>query len=173
MTTLDLEVVRGNVAATRAAIDEAARRAGREAGAVELLAATKYVAAEDMPLLAEAGIELVGENRTDALAAKQALHAGLFAWDFIGALQSRKARDVVGRVEVELKGVHERPGHPAEVREHPHRPGHLPTRRVHRDGVAAPAAEPVRQKDRLEELERQPPPAEVGVDLHVADIPAL
>ncbi len=85
---------------TRAAIDEAARRAGREAGAVELLAATKYVTAEDMPLLAEAGIELVGENRTDALAAKQALHAGLFAWDFIGALQSRKARDVVGRVRL-------------------------------------------------------------------------
>ena len=100
MTTLDLEVVRGNVAAARAAIDEAARRAGREAGAVELLAATKYVAAEDMPLLAEAGVELVGENRTDALAAKQAVHSGLFTWDFIGALQSRKARDVVGRVRL-------------------------------------------------------------------------
>src|SRR5258708_6501882 len=55
--TLDLEIVRGNVAAARSAIDEAAARAGRPAGAVELLAATKYVAAEDMPVLAEAGIE--------------------------------------------------------------------------------------------------------------------
>jgi uncharacterized pyridoxal phosphate-containing UPF0001 family protein len=98
--TLDLEVVRGNVAAARSAIDEAAARAGRPAGGVELLAATKYVAAEDMPVLAEAGIELVGENRTDALAAKQALYLERFSWDFIGALQSRKARDVVDRVRL-------------------------------------------------------------------------
>lgn len=98
--TLDLETVRANVAAARTAIDEAAARAGRAPGDVELLAATKYVAVEDMPLLAEAGIELVGENRTDSLAAKQALHAGLFRWDFIGALQSRKARDVVDRVRL-------------------------------------------------------------------------
>jgi pyridoxal phosphate enzyme (YggS family) len=98
--TLDLDVVRQNVAAARAAIDEAAARAGRPTGSVELLAATKYVSVEDMPLLAEAGIELVGENRTDALAAKQALHADRFSWDFIGALQSRKARDVVDRVRL-------------------------------------------------------------------------
>jgi pyridoxal phosphate enzyme (YggS family) len=98
--TLDLDVVRANVAAARAAIDEAAVRAGRVPGDVELLAATKYVSAEDMPLLAEAGIELVGENRTDALAAKQALHLDRFRWDFIGALQSRKARDVVDRVRL-------------------------------------------------------------------------
>jgi pyridoxal phosphate enzyme (YggS family) len=98
--TLDLDVVRANVAAARAAIDEAAVRAGRAPGDVELLAATKYVPAEDMPLLAEAGIELVGENRTDALAAKQALYLDRFRWDFIGALQSRKARDVVDRVRL-------------------------------------------------------------------------
>jgi hypothetical protein len=98
--TLDLDVVRANVAAARTAIDEAAARAGRPAGSVELLAATKYVSAEEMPLLAEAGIELVGENRSDALAAKQALHRDRFTWDFIGALQSRKARDVVDRVRL-------------------------------------------------------------------------
>ena len=98
--TLDLAVVRQNVADARGAIDAAAARAGRAAGTVELLAATKYVAPEDMPLLAEAGIELVGENRTDALAAKQALHLDRFTWDFIGALQSRKARDVVDRVRL-------------------------------------------------------------------------
>jgi PLP dependent protein len=92
--------VRQNVAAARAAIDEAAARAGRDPRSVELLAATKYVAAEDMPVLADAGIVLVGENRTDALQAKQALHLERFSWDFIGALQSRKARDVVDRVRL-------------------------------------------------------------------------
>jgi PLP dependent protein len=98
--TLDPDVVRQNVAAARAAIDEAAARAGRDPRSVELLAATKYVAAEDMPVLADAGIVLVGENRTDALQAKQALHLERFSWDFIGALQSRKARDVVDRVRL-------------------------------------------------------------------------
>jgi pyridoxal phosphate enzyme (YggS family) len=98
--SLDPDVLRANVAKARAAIDAASVRAGRASGSVELLAATKYVEAADMPLLAEAGIELVGENRTDALVAKQALHGELFRWDFIGALQSRKARDVVGRVRL-------------------------------------------------------------------------
>jgi PLP dependent protein len=67
---------------------------------VEILAATKYVDADDLPALHEAGIALVGENRTDALAAKQAAHADLFTWDFIGHVQSRKVRDVVGRVRL-------------------------------------------------------------------------
>jgi hypothetical protein len=98
--TLELEVVRENVARARAAIDEAAVRSGRPVGSVELLAATKYVSADELPLLAEAGITLVGENRTDALAEKQALYGADFTWDFIGALQSRKARDVVDRVRL-------------------------------------------------------------------------
>jgi PLP dependent protein len=98
--SLDLEVVRANVAQARAAIDEAAVRAGRRPDEIELLAATKYVEAGDLPLLAEAGIRLVGENRADALQVKQEQHGALFTWDFIGALQSRKARDVVGRVRL-------------------------------------------------------------------------
>jgi len=67
---------------------------------VEILAATKYVDADDLPALHEAGIRLVGENRSDALAAKQAAHGDLFTWDFIGHVQSRKVRDIVGRVRL-------------------------------------------------------------------------
>jgi PLP dependent protein len=67
---------------------------------VEILAATKYVDADDLPALHEAGIALVGENRSDALAAKQAAHGGLFTWDFIGHVQSRKVRGIVGRVRL-------------------------------------------------------------------------
>jgi pyridoxal phosphate enzyme (YggS family) len=58
---------------------------------VTIVAATKYVAAEDMGALAEAGIEVVGENRAQDLAAKHALHGDAFRWHFIGHLQSRKA----------------------------------------------------------------------------------
>ena len=66
----------------------------------EILAATKYVAADDLPALAEGGVTVVGENRSDALAEKQAAHGDLFTWDFIGHVQSRKVRDVVGRVRL-------------------------------------------------------------------------
>jgi uncharacterized pyridoxal phosphate-containing UPF0001 family protein len=74
--------------------------AGRNPAQVEICAATKYVPAKELPALAEAGVELVGENRAGELLAKQALHRELFAWDFIGALQSRKVRDVAPAVRL-------------------------------------------------------------------------
>ena len=61
---------------------------------ITVVAATKYVAAKDMPLLAQAGIEVVGENRLQDLLTKHAASGSLFRWHFIGHLQSRKARDV-------------------------------------------------------------------------------
>jgi uncharacterized pyridoxal phosphate-containing UPF0001 family protein len=67
---------------------------------VEICAAIKYVAADDLPALAEAGIELVGENRAQELLAKRARHRQLFTWDFIGALQSRKVKDVAPNVRL-------------------------------------------------------------------------
>jgi pyridoxal phosphate enzyme (YggS family) len=87
---LDPEVVRENLAAIR-------ERVGPD---TEILAATKYVDADDLPVLAQAGVTLVGENRSDALLRKQELHGNLFTWDFIGHVQSRKVRDVVGRVRL-------------------------------------------------------------------------
>jgi PLP dependent protein len=59
---------------------------------VEILAATKYVEADDLPALADAGIEVVGENRAQDLLAKQEAHGDRFTWDFIGAIQSRKLK---------------------------------------------------------------------------------
>jgi PLP dependent protein len=61
---------------------------------VTIVAATKYVSAEDMAVLAEAGIEVVGENRAQDLETKHAAHGDAFRWHFIGHLQSRKARVV-------------------------------------------------------------------------------
>jgi pyridoxal phosphate enzyme (YggS family) len=66
-----------------------------EVGAgVTVVAATKYVSVEDMAVLVEAGIEVVGENRLQDLEAKHARYGDAFRWHFIGHLQSRKARDV-------------------------------------------------------------------------------
>ena len=58
---------------------------------VTVVAATKYVSLEDMAVLAEAGIEVVGENRAQDLEAKHAAYGDAFRWHFIGHLQSRKA----------------------------------------------------------------------------------
>jgi PLP dependent protein len=58
------------------------------------VAATKYVSADELGVLAEAGVEVVGENRAQDLEAKHAQHGDAFRWHFIGHLQSRKAKTV-------------------------------------------------------------------------------
>ena len=57
-----------------------------------IVAATKYVSLDEMAVLAEAGVELVGENRVQDLLSKHATYGSLFHWHFIGHLQSRKAK---------------------------------------------------------------------------------
>lgn len=104
-TGLDVERVRANVADARARIEAAARRAGRDPDEVELLAAVKYVPAGELPTVVEAGLTLLGENRAQELVVKQRAlaAAGLgdrVRWDFIGHLQSRKVKDLVGRTRL-------------------------------------------------------------------------
>jgi uncharacterized pyridoxal phosphate-containing UPF0001 family protein len=73
---------------------------GRNPAEVEVLAATKYVSGDELPALAEGGITLVGENRAQDLVAKHDRYGGDFTWDFIGALQSRKVKDVAPHVRL-------------------------------------------------------------------------
>jgi PLP dependent protein len=92
-----------NLARIREQIAEAAAgprasRAGR--GEAQVLAATKYLPAAELPALAAAGIGLVGENRAQDLEAKVAAHGALFEWDFIGQLQSRRVRLIVPHVRL-------------------------------------------------------------------------
>jgi PLP dependent protein len=81
----------------RANLERVRERIGPD---VEVCAAIKYVSVEDLPVLAEAGIQVVGENRAQDLLAKQEAHGELFTWDFIGVLQSRKVRDVAPNVRL-------------------------------------------------------------------------
>src|SRR4051794_26299030 len=64
---------------------------------ITVVAATKYVSIDDMAALAEAAVEVVGENRAQDLEAKHAVYGDAFRWHFIGHLQSRKAK-VVNRI---------------------------------------------------------------------------
>ena len=59
-----------------------------------IVAATKYVSLEDMAVLVEAGIEVVGENRAQDLERKHSDYGDSFRWHFIGHLQSNKAKIV-------------------------------------------------------------------------------
>ena len=97
---LEVERVRANLERLRAEVSAAAELSGREGGEVEILTAGKYVACERMPLLAQAGIGLVGENRVKDLQAKVAAHGDMFTWDFIGRVQSKHVRGIVPHVRL-------------------------------------------------------------------------
>ena len=88
---LRAEQVRANLERVRAEIADT----GRDPAEVQILAAVKYVPVDELEVLAEAGLELLGENRAQDLAAKAQAHPGVFTWDFIGHLQSRKVRQVL------------------------------------------------------------------------------
>jgi PLP dependent protein len=87
---LDASVVRDNLARVR----EEIAATDRDPGDVELLAAVKYVALEDVGVLLEAGIDVMGENRAQDLEQKARAHPTV-TWDFIGHLQSRKVKQVL------------------------------------------------------------------------------
>lgn len=85
----------GRVALSPDEVRERYERIRAEVGdAVTIVAATKYVSVEELAVLAEAGIEVVGENRAQDLEAKHAVYGDAFRWHFIGHLQSRKAKTV-------------------------------------------------------------------------------
>ena len=83
-----------------ARVRENAERIRSEIGDAELLAAVKYVPLEELGVLAEAGVTLLGENRAQDLAAKSEAYPGVFRWHFIGQLQSRKVKDLLPHVEL-------------------------------------------------------------------------
>jgi PLP dependent protein len=90
VTDLDAERIRSKLVQIR-------EQAGPD---VEILAATKYVRTDDMGDMADAGIELVGENRLQDLEEKQERWGDRFTWDFIGNLQSRKVKKVLPLVRL-------------------------------------------------------------------------
>jgi len=87
-----------------AAVHEIGERYARireEVGSeITVVVATKYVTVDEMAALAEAGVEVVGENRAQDLQTKHARFAETFRWHFIGHLQSNKVKVVNGVCEL-------------------------------------------------------------------------
>ena len=82
-----------NIARVRQRIAQAARRAGRDAGEVSLMAVTKTLPPERIREAYQAGIRLFGENRVQEFAGKAEALRDLkdAEWHMIGHLQTNKA----------------------------------------------------------------------------------
>ena len=82
-----------NLAAVNHRIGDAARRGGRTAGDVTLVAVTKYVGPAEVTCLVEAGCIELGESRPQELWRKtEAIQASDLHWHLIGQLQRNKIR---------------------------------------------------------------------------------
>jgi pyridoxal phosphate enzyme (YggS family) len=92
--------IRENLARVRDELSAALERSGRGPDDARILVASKYYEPAQISALAEAGADLLGENRAEDLLRKQEAFGDRFEWHFIGHLQSRKAKIVVPRVSL-------------------------------------------------------------------------
>ena len=84
----------------RERIEAASRRAGRDAGAVTLVAVSKTFPADAVELAIAAGATHVGENRVQETREKKPLVRAAARWHLIGHLQSNKVKDAVELFDV-------------------------------------------------------------------------
>jgi PLP dependent protein len=98
MSSVRVAQIKDRLAGVQETIQSALERSGRSGEQVRILVATKYYDPEQLWALAQAGVDLIGENRAEDLLEKQELFGDRFEWHFIGHLQRRKAKVVVPRV---------------------------------------------------------------------------
>lgn len=92
------ELIQDRLRIVREYMAEALRKSARRPDEAKILVASKYYIPEQIAALADAGVELLGENRAEDLQEKQAIFGDVFEWHFIGHLQRRKVKQVVDRV---------------------------------------------------------------------------
>ena len=88
-----------NVQHVREGIRQAISRAGRDPSSVQLVAASKTVVSDVILEAYMAGVRIFGENRLQEAQEKMPVigsRQGLI-WHFIGRMQSRKLKDIVGK----------------------------------------------------------------------------
>ena len=100
MQRAPVQALTERLAAVRAEIAGAARRAGREAEAVAVVVVTKSAPPAVFAAAREAGVTDVGENRVQAALTRMAGHEAHFRWHFVGRLQANKVRKAVAAFDV-------------------------------------------------------------------------
>ena len=99
-TTNLQETLAANIAGVRAAIAEAALRAGRNADEITLVAVSKTKPVEMVKIAYNLGVTDFGENRVqDALPKIADFHPAGLRWHMIGHVQSNKAGKIVGQFD--------------------------------------------------------------------------
>lgn len=88
-----------NVKSIKQRIEEAARRSGRQAEDVQIIAVTKYVTTARAQEAVEAGITHLGENRAEGLNEKYESIGDRAVWHFIGSLQTRKVKSIIHQAD--------------------------------------------------------------------------
>lgn len=88
-----------NVKSIKQRIEEAARRSGRQAEDVQIIAVTKYVTTARAQESVEAGITHLGENRAEGLNEKYESIGDRAVWHFIGSLQTRKVKSIIHQAD--------------------------------------------------------------------------
>ena len=95
-----LSEIQSNLEIIQTRIKNACSAAGRDISEITLIAVTKTYPASDVDLLKQLGIENVGENRDQEASSKKAEVKNEFKWNFIGQLQSNKAKSVVNYADL-------------------------------------------------------------------------
>lgn len=96
---MDGELI-ANLAEVRRRIQEAAERAGRSAGEIQLVAVTKTVEVDKIKQIIGQGVKVLGENRVQEMLSKMPQFPGDIQWHMIGHLQRNKVKYIVGRVSM-------------------------------------------------------------------------
>lgn len=87
-----------NLADIQEKIKLACEKANRKIDEITVIGVTKYVTIERTEELISAGISNLGENRTEEFLHKYEAIENRADWHFIGTLQSRKVKDIIGKV---------------------------------------------------------------------------
>ena len=87
-----------NLANIQEKIKRACEKVNRNPDEITIIGVTKYVTIERAQELLAAGINNLGENRTDEFLHKYEEIEDRANWHFIGTLQSRKVKEVIGKV---------------------------------------------------------------------------
>ncbi len=81
-------------------IENAARKSGRDAKDIKLIAVTKTVDINRIKEAVEAGLRIFGENRVQEALPKLKELGRIVSWHFIGHLQTNKVKDVAGNFDL-------------------------------------------------------------------------
>ncbi|MGZ5400937.1 MAG: YggS family pyridoxal phosphate-dependent enzyme [Nocardioides sp.] len=93
--------IRAGLEQVRSRIDTTCNECGRDPAEVTLVVVTKFFPASDVRILADLGVDHVGENRHQEAVVKVAECADLgLTWHYIGGLQSNKAAAVASYADV-------------------------------------------------------------------------